>query len=895
MMPITTATNERSRRVEALLARAAELLAVNQHDGSLLLLKPATPAADSHALDVAKLLEDLHIYQVELEVQNEELRRAQQETEFARNRYKTLFGQMPLPAMVLDSKGMIEHSNESADALLGHRKADYPLDNRLFRKLQPPGITQLYGTLRGLIEGEMQVVKDISLRAQGEPSQVFDVHLIKLSQSYHLDHRILVLMVDRTAEVAREQDQHFYTLLLNSSEDLVYATDLQGRMLMANQAFLQLVGRTQPEVIGHPLEDLFSPRDAVLHHNIDQRVLQSNEPQSIDEKIYRASMAEPLDFLTRKFPLHDLQGHVIGVGAISTDVTDIRDQARQAQLSESVFLAASEAIFVTDAQTHIIRVNPAFTKMTGFSESSVFGYPASILKSGRQDAVHYEAMWHAIRTQGHWAGEMNDRAADGRVFTVWNSINAIRDAQGHVIFYVAVQTDLTPLRDAQSKIQLLASYDSLTGLPNRVLFNDRIKQLLAHAQRHGGSFALLFTDLDHFKEVNDNLGHHVGDELLQVIAQRLKDALRAEDTVARMGGDEFVVLLPSADAKSAMATAKKLLAILGTPVMLAGQTSYQPMASVGLVVYPQDGTTADLLLRNADTAMYEAKSAGRNQVALYTQKMGEVSTLAFSIQTDLSAGIDREELRLFFQPKIHLCTGEVIGAEALVRWERPGHGLTYPAVFIEVAERSGLVVAVDQWVMRTAVAQIAQWQQAGLWRENMRMAVNLSARDLKRAALTQEIRDLLIQHAVPAACIELEITEGVLLEHTPDVVERLNELKRMGIFLAIDDFGTGYSSLSYLRNLPIGVIKIDQSFVRDMMAVDDDRVLVATIIAMGHNLGRELVAEGVETDAQYQRLLEMGCEIGQGYLFGRPVPAQAFAQAHLHPKTPPPGVQKCAP
>lgn len=869
---------DRSGRVAALMARAATVVQWSAHAAPELQIGSVHGTS---AVDVAKLIEDLRTYQVELEVQNEELRSAQQALEFAHSRYQTLFGQMPLPAMVLDRNGMVEQSNDAANTLLGYRKAGQTLDNRFFRRLARADAARLHVATSALVHGDPQVVPRVALHAQGQPPLTFDLHLIKLPQTYHLDHRVMALMVDCTAEVAREQDQHFYSMLLNSSEDLVYATDLQGCMLIANHALLQLVGHTHSEVIGHPPEDFFSLRDAVLHRKTDQQVLQNNEPVSLDERIHRYGANEPLELLTRKFPLHDLQGRVFGVGAISTDVTDIRAQQRQAQLSESVFLSATEAILITDADTCIVRVNPAFTTLTGFSEGSVVGYPASVLRADGHETWFHTAIWKALETDGHWAGELTDRASDGRKITVWNTINSIRDERGKVAFYVVVQTDLTQLRAAESEVRLLASHDSLTGLPNRSLFNDRLTQLLAYAERNRREFSLLFIDLDHFKDVNDTLGHQVGDILLQTIGQRLKAAVRAEDTVARMGGDEFVVLLNSAARASAVVTAEKLLVLLNAPVVLDGITPYQPMASVGLVVYPQDGSTAEALLAHADTAMYEAKTAGRNRVASHTQAMSDASARNFSIQTELSNAIDRHELRLYFQPKVHLQTGELAGVEALVRWERPEHGLVAPGHFIAAAERSGLIVKLDQWVLREAIAQIAKWRQAGFWQPNMRMAVNLCARDLRRPELPGELHELLTKFGVSPSCIELEITEGSLLDRSVEIIERLQALRQMGVTLAMDDFGTGFSSLSYLRNFPISVIKIDQSFIRDMMQDNEDRILVETIVAMAQSLKRELVAEGIETDAQRLHLLSIGCEVGQGYWFGHPVPPLAFETQHF--------------
>ena len=878
-----TENPDRVQRLELLRVRAQQVMD-EYHD-----FMPSAGGAGGlsrDAIEGSKLLEELRIYQVELEVQNEELRRAQQDADLARSRYQALFGQMPMPALVLDAKGLVQRSNQRADELLGPPRRMVTLDNRLFQKLSPADRARLHRAIHDLIHGEPHILGNVRLPS-GEDVGWYDVHLIKLSNTYHLDSHVLALLLDRTSERARAQEQHFFNAFLDSSEDFFYAADNDGRMVMANKALLDFLGRSRDEVVGHPREDFLSVHDAIVHRESDQRVLKYGASVTLEERLHQMGNSAPVEFLTRKFPLHNLEGVVTGVGGLSTNVTASNEQKRQADLSESVFMAAAEAILITDTETRIIRVNPAFVRLTGFSEGTVVGHKAGILKSGRHDKAFYDAMWMALTETGHWAGEMSDRTADGRHYTIWNSINAIRDTQGQTLYYVAVQTDLTPLREAQSKIQILASYDSLTGLPNRALFADRLKQLLAQAHRHSRTFAVMFMDLDHFKQVNDSLGHHVGDELLIGVAQRLTGALRSEDTVARLGGDEFVVLMPSIDRAAALATANKLLKLVHSPMQVGSMVNYQPMASLGIAVFPQDGETTELLLRNADTAMYAAKAAGRNRAAAYTEQMSAVSARAFAIQTELTAGIGRGELRLFYQPKYHLKTGVLVGAEALVRWERPGVGLVQPVDFIPIAERTGLIVELDRWVLRESVSQIAQWRASGTWTHGMRLAVNQSAADLCRQGMVEELLALLQEFAVGPSALEMEITEGALMENTQEIIESLEELKQLGIVLTIDDFGTGFSSLAYLRKLPISVIKIDRGFVDDMLTNENDRVLVETIISMAHNLGRTLVAEGVETQAQRVRLTELNCEVAQGYLFGRPVPPAEFAAKFLAASGPP--------
>jgi diguanylate cyclase (GGDEF)-like protein/PAS domain S-box-containing protein len=861
-----------SERLQLLKQRAQAVLSRNA----------ATPSTGmSEHLQLERLLEDLRIYQVELELQNEELRTTQLEAELARKRYQTLFSQMPLAAVVVDNKGVVDDSNERADTLLGLRKRHGSLDVRLWQQLNQPDRARLHMALRDLLPGQTLLLPQLTLGESSTQSQVYDAHLIALSINYKLDLRVLILLVDRTSELARQQDQRFYSLLLDSSDAFIYAFDKHGNTLLANQALLNFVGRSKDEVMGKKRETYLPLRDAMLHLDADLKVLKSGQTITIEEQVHLPAPHTTLDFLTRKFPLCDRLGAVYGVGGISTDITALKDQQRQTLLSETVFLNTQDSIIITDAQTRIVRVNPAFERQTGFSAATVMGRKTSILKSGRQDATFYAALWDSLNTQGQWAGEFNNRRSDGTYYTVRSSINAVRDTDGTLLHYIGVQTDVTQLHMAQLALAHQAAYDNLTGLPNRSLFNDRISQLIIASQRQQKNFAVLFIDLDRFKEVNDTRGHHTGDLLLCEVAKRLHAGVRSQDTVARMGGDEFVVLLPDTDRQGAQAVGANLLERLRAPLQIEQMQPYRLMASLGLALFPDDGGSADVLLRSSDMAMYGAKNAGRNQMLCYTAALGASNDEAFAIQTELTQAIALQQLRVYFQPKVLLASGLLCGAEVLVRWERPGYGLTMPGVFIGIAEKSGLLIELDHWVMQAALRQLGQWVRAGLWASPMRLAVNQNVLDLQQVEMVPQLQSMLLAQGVTPDLLELEITEDALVQHTPELLARLQSLREMGISVAIDDFGTGYSSLSYLRQLPISVIKIDQSFVASMLANNTDAVLVRTIIDMAHSMGHALVAEGVEASEQCQRLHQDGVEMGQGYLFGRPVCAEEFAARWL--------------
>lgn len=838
---------------------------------------PELPLDAGSGLQAVRLLEELRIYQVELELQNEELTNAHLDAEIARKRYEYLFTQLPLAALVVDANGAIDNCNFRAQTLLGPVRQFDRTDNRLLFKLSRDDRTRLHVVLRDVTPGHAEVLQSIELTLDESKTTSFDAHLIGLSIDYKLDRRILVLLVDRSAEAARREDQQFFTQLLNASDAFIYAFDRQGKGLIANDVFLKFFGCQIDQVKGHPRQDYLPLGDAIAHAKADQQVLETGQNLTAEEQVHLGHSGGHIDFLTRKFPLRDTTGRVYGVGGISTDITALKDQHRQALLSETVFQTSLDAIVVTDPESRILRVNPAFCRQTGFSAENVLGEKASILKSGRQGKAFYQSMWEALNRTGTWSGEINNRRADGTYYTVWSNINAVRDDDGTVLHYIAVQTDVTQLHETQVALARQASYDSLTGLPNRTLFNDRIAQVIALSQRHKSTFSLLFVDLDRFKEVNDSLGHQVGDTLLREVAKRLQAGVRLADTVARMGGDEFVVLLSGIDVAGARSVAAKLLASVHQPVLLDQGIQYVPMASVGLAMYPQDGGTPDMLLRSADMAMYQAKIDGRNRIAEYVVAMSDATDLAFAIQNDLARAIEQNQLRVDFQPLCRLSDGALVGAEALVRWERPGHGLVMPGEFIGVAEKAGLLVALDRWVLNHAVWQLGEWIKSGLWQPEWRLSVNQNAADLQQPDVVAMVLQVLHAHRVSAHALELEITEDGLMEPSQQQMDNLQQLLAAGVSLAIDDFGTGYSSLAYLRHLPVSVLKVDKHFVQGMLLQHSDAVLVQTIVDMAHNLNHVVVAEGIESVEQLDHLKALGAELGQGYLFGHPANAQEFA------------------
>jgi diguanylate cyclase (GGDEF)-like protein/PAS domain S-box-containing protein len=863
-----------THRLAALRQRAQDLLQHHPH-----------PDAIQVPDDIARLSEDLRIYATELELQTDELQAAQQRAELISSRYQQLFDHMPLAALVVDHYGLVREGNQQAQTWLGPAHVSSGGDRRLLRQLASDSMRQLLAQLQRPTESApATLVLRLELgMAEASPKRV-DAHLLPLPLTYHADGLFLLLLHDRSAEAGLQDHRLLLQTLIDSSSDRICATDLQGRVILCNEAALLQLQRQRHEVLGLRRESLMPLSDAVRHKQADRQVLDTGAPVSLIEEIDSpGALGQPRVYLTNKFPLRGADGQWLGVGCMARDISAEREAQRQQRLSETVFMSATEAIIVTDPDTRIVRVNPAFERLSGFSAATVVGQKANLLRSGRQSMGFYQSMWAAIHTTGHWEGELTNRSANGGYHTVWSTMTALKGPNGQITGYMAVQTDLTALRLAESEVARLSSYDSLTGLPNRALLLDRLERLQAYAHRHGDAFSLLFADLDYFKEVNDTLGHQTGDLLLQTVAQRLRDAVRLQDTVARIGGDEFVVLLPCTGREAALGLAQKLQKVLRQPLDLDGLNDYRPQISVGVAEYPSDGDSAQLLLRNADTAMYAAKLGGRNRAEPYTPAMSEASVRLFALQSDLSKAVERGELRMVLQPKFRLSDQHIIGAEALVRWERPGHGLTSPAEFIPVAEKAGLVGLIDTWMLEQVVQHLHHWTQAGQWPHDWSLALNQTASDLRSHSWLLHLRELLQAYPIAFGSLHIELTESDLLQPTPDMIGQLHALRELGVCLAIDDFGTGYSSLAYLKSLPVSVIKIDQGFVRDMTTDANARILVEAMVDLAHKLGHSLVAEGVETQAQCAALHAMGCEAGQGYLVSPPLNVADFSTLCIDP------------
>ena len=556
-----------------------------------------------------------------------------------------------------------------------------------------------------------------------------------------------------------------------------------------------------------------------------------------------------------------------------------RDQAEQELRIAAIAFETEEGILITDQNKRIIRVNRAFTRLTGYSAEEAIGQTPAMLQSGRQDAEFYSGMWETIACDKYWQGEIWNRRKNGEIFPEQLTITAVTDADGQATHYVAVYVDITLQKEAELQIHQLAFYDPLTKLPNRSLFHDRLRHALTHSVRNNIHGAIMFLDLDNFKTLNDTHGHNIGDLLLIEVAKRLQDCARSDDTVARLGGDEFVIILGdlSQDAQQAVAQAKtvgeKVLASLNQPFNLPG-LQHHSSSSIGINLFRGNEVSMDDLLKQADSAMYQAKSAGRNTLRFFDPAMQAALEARSVMEADLRQALALQQLKLYYQIQVNE-QGVVVGAEALLRWQHPERGLVVPIEFISLAEDTGLIVPIGKWVLQTACAQLKVWQADPLTR-HLQLAVNVSARQFRQPEFVDQVLETLKETGVDPRKLKLELTESLVLDNIAGSIDKMQALRNTGLSFSMDDFGTGQSSLVYLKRLPLDQIKIDQSFVCDITTDPSDAVIVQTIIGMANNLGLEVIAEGVATEQQRDFLGRNGCRLYQGYLFGEPVPIEDF-------------------
>ena len=679
----------------------------------------------------------------------------------------------------------------------------------------------------------------------------------------------------KLAEAALRQSEARYRTVFQTSPDGVSINrTADGHFLDVNDGFTDLLGWQLDEVIGKTSRDI-----NIWRHSADQKKLMKALQQDGYCKELEADLVTKNGrFLTALISANALTlDGVPCILYIARDITDRKLADAEIQLAAKVFTNAREGILITAADGDIVNVNEAFTRITGFERDEVLGKNPRILNSGLQDKAFFETMWHSLAEQGHWTGEIWNRRKNGDPYAVMQTVSTIRDQHGTTLQYVALFSDVTAVKKHQNQLEHIAHFDTLTNLPNRVLLADRLAQAMAQCQRRGQRIAVAFLDLDGFKMINDSYGHEAGDQLLIATAAAMTQTMREGDTLARLGGDEFVaVLLDLPDIEATEPMINRLLAAASRPVQI-GERVLQVSASIGITFYPQaHDVEADQLLRQADQAMYQAKLAGKGRYNVFDAVEDRSLRVRYESLERIRQALVEREFVLHYQPKVNMRTGEVIGVEALIRWQHPERGLLLPDLFLPVIENHLMSVTVGEWVIDTALKQIKTWQEAGLL---MPVSVNISARQLQQPDFVARLQSMLMLHpTVDPSCLELEILETSALEDVGQVSRIIEDCHQLDIHCALDDFGTGYSSLTYLKRLRVSQLKIDKSFVRDMLEDPDDLAILVGVIGLASAFRRNVIAEGVETVAHGTLLRQMGCELAQGYAIAHPMPAHQLPQ-----------------
>ena len=674
----------------------------------------------------------------------------------------------------------------------------------------------------------------------------------------------------RRVEEALRNSELMLKTVLGSTQDGIAVADAETlRFRFCNEAFCRMIGYSRDELRNLSVPDLRDPKNMPAVRAVIEEVKRGRADLIPEMPMERRDGSI---FLADVSPgLLELEGrpHVMG---FFRDVTERKRAEEKLRLIARVFETTLEGIVVTDAERRIIEVNGAFTQITGYSRKEVLGRNPRILKSGRHASEFYTEIWNAVNGTGHWSGEIWNRRKDGTVYAEWTTISAITDDKGAVTHYVGISSDITLLKDHEKQLEHIAHYDSLTGIPNRVLLRDRMRQALAQTRREANSLAVCYLDIDGFKPINDTLGHEAGDRVLIEIAKRIGLSLRGGDTVARLGGDEFVVLVAGiesiADCRSGL---DRLLDAIAQPIFIENR-QFTVTASIGAALYPSDAEDPDLLLRHADQAMYLAKQSGKNRYHIFDPRHDERVRVSHKQRTRIEEGFLAREFELFYQPKVAMRTRRVMGFEALIRWRHPERGILAPAEFLPLIENTELEIRVGEWVIDTALAQLETWRREEL---ELGVSVNIAAAHLQSGGFVGKLRQQTARYpGLKPGQLQIEILETAALADIAAVNGIIEDCAALGVSFSLDDFGTGYSSLSYLRKLPADTLKIDQSFVRDMLVDQGDHTIVQGVIALARAFDRTTVAEGVETAGHFRALEKMGCDLGQGYGIARPMPAE---------------------
>ena len=811
------------------------------------------PDVENHSTEA--LLHELQVLQIELQMQNENLRQAHMEMEASRDRYVDLYDFSPVSYLTLSSAGTISEVNLTAVGMFA--EARLKLLNRRFTNF--------------IVQQDIDRWRQYFLRVLRTVEQSNCELSLKRADGSHMDVEL------HTRRVENGSGGYAVRIAL---------TDItERRRVEADLCLLsEIKGKRAAELVSQALNEK-EKRAAELAIANTELSFQN------DEKEKRAAeLAIANTELNFQYTEKGMRAAELVIANTELIFQNNEKEKRAAELviaNNELTIAATvfesqEGMIVTDARNVILRVNYAFTDITGYSAEDTIGKTPALLSSGKHSKEFYATMWASLNRIGYWEGEIWNKRKNGELFPEHLCITVIKDKLGVITNYVATMNDITMSRKAADEIQQLAFYDVLTGLPNRRLLLERLKLALAYSVRTGNYGSIFFLDLDNFKVLNDTLGHDIGDLLLQAVAQRLESCVREGDTIARLGGDEFVIIInalsnqPVEAVAQALVVGKKILRELNLPYLLASY-EYRSTPSIGANLFIGHEISIQELLKQSDIAMYQAKKAGRNTLQFFDPAMQEIIIKRAVMEAELQTALENRQFQLYYQVQM-VSSGQALGAEALIRWIHPERGIVSPAHFIPLAEETGQILQIGHWVLDTACAQLAVWQKNDLTR-HLTLSVNVSARQFHQDGFIGQVRQVLQQHAINPTKLKLEPTESILLDDIAEAVATMNALKELGVQFALDDFGTGFSSLQYLKILPLNQLKIDQSFVRDLVSGANDQAIVRTIIAMAHGLNLDVIAEGVETAEQLQILQQNGCNHFQGYLFGKPVPIEKFEQA----------------
>ena len=700
--------------------------------------------------------------------------------------------------------------------------------------------------------------------------------------------RLFGYLQDITDRKRAEASVEQYLKVVQASLDGFMITEISGSILDVNASACRILGYTREEMLALHVGDIEadkSPDDVAAHM---REMMDSGHSQF--QARHRRKDGRIIHVEVSVMHLSGMDDRFFG---FFKDVTARKESEEQLRIAAIAF-EAQEGMLIADANGIILRVNQAFTLITGYSSEDAVGNSPRLLRSGRHGYDFYTRLWDSLRQLGTWQGEIWNRRKSGESYPQWLTITAVKDKGGTVTHYVATMTDITQRKLAESEINALAFYDPLTGLPNRRLMLDRLRQAVTSGDRHQRHGALMMMDLDNFKTLNDTQGHDVGDQLLIEVASRLQAGVREGDTVARLGGDEFVVILEGLDragfsALQAEAVGVKIQALINKPYELvlhsrgsqSGKCIHHCSVSIGITLFHDQQVSTEELMKRADTAMYQAKTAGRNTLRFFDPEMQAAVTTRAAMEIELRSAITHNQFALYYQAQVD-GIGQVVGAEALVRWLHPERGVVFPAEFISLAEDTGLILPLGHWVMQAACHQLSAWALDPETAQ-LSLAVNVSARQFRQKDFVEAVLLLVDQSGVQPGRLKLELTESMLLDNTTDIIAKMGALKARGSSFSLDDFGTGYSSLSYLKQLPIDQLKIDRSFVRDVLTDPNDAAIARTIVALALSLDLAVIAEGVENEGQRHFLAQSGCDLCQGYLFSRPVPVKEF-ESQLKPR-----------